>query len=229
MVKTSTLHNGQTYSLCQNVIKGNDFDTINKLDIQYREQADRMAKEKKCHVFYNLKKFSNTVRGYEYSQYFLVPIDDYDVEEIPLKFNAKSCDYSFGISYYHSIPTITYEERMAIRHSYWDKVSGYEYEEQCADELRRMGFNSVEVTTKSGDQGIDVIAWKDGLKYGIQCKHYQGSVPNKAVQEAHTGAAYYDCDVAVVMTNSTFTESAKDLAHKIGVKLWSSSETYREV
>ena len=120
---------------------------------------------------------------------------------------------------------------MEIRKPYLeaDYMNGYDYEEECADELRRMGFTEVEVTKSSGDQGIDVIAWKNGLKYGIQCKHYQGSVPNKAVQEAHAGAAYYDCDVAVVMTNSTFTESAKELAHKIGVKLWSSNEKYREV
>ena len=103
------------------------------------------------------------------------------------------------------------------------------YEEECANDLRQKGFQNVEVTRKSADQGIDVIAYKDGLKYGIQCKYYNNPVPNKAVQEAYAGAAFYGCDVAVVMTNSTFSDSATELAHRIGVKLWSSNEKYKEV
>ena len=35
---------------------------------------------------------------------------------------------------------------------------------------------------------------------------------NKAVQEAYAGARYYDCDVALVITNSTLTGPAKELA-----------------
>ena len=229
MVNSYTTHLGQTYSLSSNVVKGNDFDTMNQLDREYLEKANRMKQEKKCHVFYNLKKHKNY--GYEYSQYFLIPIDAVDAEMIPLIFNGKNTDYWIGITYYHDMPDISYKEKLEIRKSFWDKdnMTRYEYEEQCADELRKMGFTNVETTSKSGDQGIDIIAWKDGLKYGIQCKHYKGSVGNKVIQEANTGAQYYDCDIAVVMTNSVFTKSAEELAHKIGVKLWSNSETYKEV
>ena len=228
MIKTFTDHNGQTHSLLGCVVDGRRKDLFD-FDKEWISKANAMAQEKKCHVFWNLKKIDPD--NYGDCQYFLVPIDSYDAERIPYLFNGHSTDYWIGIAYCHEAPQLSYEEMMEIRKPYLesDGMNGYEYEEQCADELRRQGFYDVEVTSKSGDQGIDVIAWKDGLKYGIQCKHYQNSVPNKAVQEAHTGAAYYDCDVAVVMTNSVFTESAKELAHKIGVKLWSSNEKYREV
>ena len=58
------------------------------------------------------------------------------------------------------------------------------------------------------------------LKYGIQCKNYTGKIGNTAVQEAYAGKSFYDCDIAVVLTNSTFTKSAVQLAESIGVMLW---------
>ena len=49
-------------------------------------------------------------------------------------------------------------------------MDGHDFEYFCADLLRKNGFDKVEVTKGSGDQGIDIIAFKDGIKYGIQCK-----------------------------------------------------------
>lgn len=99
-------------------------------------------------------------------------------------------------------------------------MDGHQYEYQCAKILKNKGFSKVQVTKGSGDQGIDVIAYSGGKKYGIQCKYYTSPVGNHAVQEAFSGAKYYDCDVAVVMTNTTFTPAAKELAKKTGVLLW---------
>ena len=69
-------------------------------------------------------------------------------------------------------------------------------------------------------QGIDVLAGKGGVKYGIQCKCYSSDIGVKAVQEAYSGARYYDCHVPVVLTNRFFTKPAKELAEKIKVLLW---------
>lgn len=99
-------------------------------------------------------------------------------------------------------------------------MKGHEYEYSCAEKLKKSGFSRVKVTKGSGDQGIDIIAYKNGKKYGIQCKYYSSPVGNKAVQEAFSGARFYDCDIAVVMTNNTFTKSARELSNKLGVKLW---------
>ena len=87
-------------------------------------------------------------------------------------------------------------------------MDGYEFEYQCAKILKRKHFSKIKVTQSSGDQGIDIIAFKHRKKYGIQCKYYTHPVGNKAVQEAYAGANFYDCDKAVVMTNITFTKSA---------------------
>ena len=104
-------------------------------------------------------------------------------------------------------------------------MDGYEFEYQCAKILRQKHFSKIEVTRSSGDQGVDIIAFKHRKKYGIQCKYYTYPVGNKAVQEAYAGANFYDCDKAMVMTNTTFTRSATQLAEKLEVELWPNCPT----
>nr|DAH66445.1 MAG TPA: Restriction endonuclease [Caudoviricetes sp.] len=102
-------------------------------------------------------------------------------------------------------------------------MDGHDYEYCCAELLRRKGFSKVSVTRGSGDQGIDIIAYANKKKFGIQCKFYSNPVGNSAVQEAYTGAKFYGCNVAAVMTNNGFTESAMELAAATGVLLWGNS------
>lgn len=97
---------------------------------------------------------------------------------------------------------------------------GRRYEEKCAARMRRSGFSGVVVTKRGHDQGIDIIGYRHHRKYGVQCKFYDGPVGNKAVQEARTGREYYGCDKAAVVTNSTFTVSARKLAEAADVQLW---------
>lgn len=98
-------------------------------------------------------------------------------------------------------------------------MNGYEYEEKCGEYLLATGYSRIEVTQKSNDFGIDIIAYRDNEKFGIQCKYYDKPVGNKAVQEAYAGATYYKCDKSMVITNTTFTKQAKELASKLGVIL----------
>lgn len=99
-------------------------------------------------------------------------------------------------------------------------MTGFEYEKFCAKELKRKGFYDIKVTRKSGDQGVDIIASKLGSRYAIQCKCYSYPIGNKAVQQVYAGARYYHCEKALVISNSTFTKSAKELADATGVILW---------
>lgn len=107
--------------------------------------------------------------------------------------------------------------------SLWDNIDfmdGHRFEYWCADVLRKNGFGNVEVTRGSGDQGVDVLAEKDGIKYAIQCKCYTSDLGNKPVQEVNTGKTIYHCQVGVVMTNRYFTQGAKDAAKATGILLW---------
>ena len=86
--------------------------------------------------------------------------------------------------------------------------------------MKSNGFTNVEVTQCSNDFGVDVIAYKDEIKYAIQCKKYSSPVGIKAVQEVIGSKSMNNCHVAVVLTNNIFTKNAKELAEKNNVLLW---------
>lgn len=100
-----------------------------------------------------------------------------------------------------------------------DLMSGVEFEKFIKNHFEKNGYKC-SLTKISGDQGIDVIAEKNGIKLGIQVKCYSGTVGNHAVMEAVAGAKYYDCTKCMVITNNYFTKSAKELAIKNNVILW---------
>lgn len=101
-----------------------------------------------------------------------------------------------------------------------DGMEGLQFEHWCADILKRNGFCGVSVTRGSGDQGVDVLATKDNVKYAIQCKCYHSDLGNSPVQEINTGKVIYRCHVGAVMTNRYFTSGAKEAAEATGVLLW---------
>lgn len=96
--------------------------------------------------------------------------------------------------------------------------NGHEFEHWVADLLREYGW-STEVTSASGDHGLDVLAKRDHLTLGIQCKRSKNPVGNKAVQEAYAGCKFYGCDKVAVLTNSSFTPSARALGEVCQVYL----------
>lgn len=124
---------------------------------------------------------------------------------------------------YSVVYVYKYGQKIAIikkSETIFDEMDGHQFEYFCADVLRRNGFENVSVTSGSGDQGIDIIAYKDDIKYGIQCKCYHSDIGNKAVQEVYAGKAYYNCHIGIVLTNRDFTRSAIELARNNGVILW---------
>lgn len=95
---------------------------------------------------------------------------------------------------------------------------GHHFEQWVADALEKYGW-SANTTVGGGDQGIDVLATKNGKTVALQCKLYSQAVGNKAVQEAFAGAAHYSADAAAVITNANYTSSAQQLAITTQVKL----------
>ncbi|WP_206155593.1 restriction endonuclease [Caldanaerobacter subterraneus] len=100
-----------------------------------------------------------------------------------------------------------------------DLMTGKEFESFIYDLFERMGY-SVRLTPSSRDQGIDLIATKNGLSIGIQAKRYSTKVSNKAIQEAVAGMKYYNLSKVIVITNNYFTKSAIQLAEANEIILW---------
>lgn len=101
-----------------------------------------------------------------------------------------------------------------------DGMTGVQFENYVAERLIAAGWTDVELTPASGDHGVDVLCSNEGIRYAIQCKRYKSLIDTKAVQEVYTGRGIYDADRAVVITNSTFTRQAREMAEKLDVELW---------
>ncbi len=101
-----------------------------------------------------------------------------------------------------------------------DMLSGINFEYYCGELLEKTGYQNVEVTKASGDEGGDIIATKGDIRYVFQCKRYQNIVGNKAIQEVHTAKSLYKCYKAIIITNSEFSHQAIYEAKELCIELW---------
>jgi restriction system protein len=92
-----------------------------------------------------------------------------------------------------------------------ESMSPSEFETFCAEQLQKTGWNA-RVTQTSRDQGVDVVAEKGHVRVVLQCKLYSNPVGNKAVQEIVAGRAHEQAKYGAVVTNSTYTSPAQELA-----------------
>jgi len=106
----------------------------------------------------------------------------------------------------------------------WRSLRGQPFEDFLREVFEELGY-AVEVTGKTpGDQGVDLLVARDAARIAVQAKGYAESVGNDAVQEVHTGMAFYQCHRCVVITNSRFTQQAHELAVQVGCMLIDGSQ-----
>lgn len=100
-------------------------------------------------------------------------------------------------------------------------VSPGDFERFCRRLLLECGFQSVTVTGRSGDGGIDAIGLLQtnrlvSTKVLVQCKRYQGSVGPDAVRDLR-GAMAGRSDAGIIVTTGSFTGDARKEAVREGV------------
>lgn len=152
----------------------------------------------------------HTEKAEEEIKYFIKKVLDINLNDhlYPLAF-----DFIQG-----KINTAESKEDQGIEEHDVEAMGPIEFEHYCANILRHHGWNAY-ATKGSGDQGTDVIAEKDSIRVVLQCKLYSNPVGNKAVQEVNAGKTFEQAKIACVVTNSTYTKSARQLAQATGVLL----------
>jgi HJR/Mrr/RecB family endonuclease len=103
------------------------------------------------------------------------------------------------------------ERRLRLAERRWRHLKGRDFEVFIQEVFECLGYQT-ELTGATGDQGIDVIASKNGVFWGIQCKGYAKPLGNGPVQEAVAGMNFYRCHRCLVITTSRFTEGGRALA-----------------
>lgn len=99
-----------------------------------------------------------------------------------------------------------------------DAMSGHDFEHLLARLFASAGFE-VEETRQTQDQGADLLLQRFGRRIVVQAKRYSENVGNAAVQQVIAAMQHFSCDGAMVVTNSHYTPSAKELAESVGVTL----------
>ncbi len=93
-------------------------------------------------------------------------------------------------------------------------MSGTEFERFLARLFSRMGYTDIRLTP-ANDQGGDILCVSpSGTSIVVQAKRWSGTVGNSAVQELLGAMVHYDRPEGIVVTNSTFTIAARELANK---------------
>ncbi len=109
----------------------------------------------------------------------------------------------------------------------YDTMDACEFKMFCCSILEKNGFTGISVAKAPANQGIDLIAFKNGTKYGIQCKCGSSAVGVTAVQKALDGKAFFECQAVAILTNQFFSQNARDLAEKNDIMLWNRDKLNR--
>jgi Restriction endonuclease len=103
------------------------------------------------------------------------------------------------------------ERRLCLLRRDWRELKAGHFESFVCEVFEALGFQ-VHSTGKTGDQGVDIVATRDGVRWAIQCKGYSEPLGNKPVQEVFTGARIHNCHRWLVITTSGFTAGGRQAA-----------------
>jgi restriction system protein len=103
-----------------------------------------------------------------------------------------------------------------------------QFEQQTAALCRRDGCTRVRVVGGAGDLAADVLATTpDGRRVLIQCKRYaaHNKVGSDHVQRVNgTYRDIHHCQVAAIVTTSSYTADAARLARRVGIRLYDAAD-----
>jgi HJR/Mrr/RecB family endonuclease len=100
-----------------------------------------------------------------------------------------------------------------------DKMSSKGFERFLKLLFEKRGYN-VKHIGGSGNQEADLILKKFNVKTVVQAKKYKNTLNNTAIQGVVAAKGFYNCQRMIVVTNSSFTLSAKELAKSNNIELW---------
>lgn len=168
----------------------------------------------------NLKKLNKLYENPKYNDLeYTITVDEEGIKLYEMYWDEYVEWFEDGILFKSPVKHIERKiKKMNADINYSDDMDPFEYEHLCAGEFNKNNWEA-KATQGSSDQGVDVIAKKDGKTLVAQCKRFTKPVGNKAVQEVVAGMKYYEATEGVVIAPNGFTNSAKNLAKANNIKL----------
>lgn len=109
-----------------------------------------------------------------------------------------------------------------------DTMTGDQFEDFLVTLFKLKGY-SAKKTKRTRDHGADVVITNGDKRIVVQAKRAQGKITNSAVQEVVASKAVYQANEAMVITNSHYTDPAKELAKANDVILWDRYRLIKEL
>jgi hypothetical protein len=106
-----------------------------------------------------------------------------------------------------------------------DLMSGIEFEKYIAARMRLAGYD-VELTSATGDYGVDLIATKGDHRLAVQCKRHGKPVGVAAIQAVFSGAKHHGCAASMVVSNQQFTPEREVDGQETRFVYWSVGRRY---
>lgn len=92
---------------------------------------------------------------------------------------------------------------------WWWNLDGWEFEEEVAQIFRQNGYNA-KVTKKTGDDGADIIMYKNGEKVLVQCKHYASPVEPAVARELNGIREDFGASKLLLVASSGVSKSCRE-------------------
>lgn len=106
------------------------------------------------------------------------------------------------------------------KQEWWTKLNPYQFEEEVAKWFRSKGYDA-EVTSKSGDEGKDIIIKKKDYIGYVQCKRYTTSKVDRPTLNALYGVVCADnVTQGIIVCLKGLTKEAAEFAEKTNIKVY---------
>ena len=188
------------------------FTNIKEFDAYMEEWAIELAKkDKRANIYMSvLKQIKNRINPDDFNLFITAIKQTYKYAGV-YNYNVKHSEkIDMRTRYLHGDFSKEKEE-INEKYNFNNISTGTQFELYLTELFKKLGYKTIH-NGKAGDQGADLILKKDDYIYAIQAKFYTDKLSNTPIQEIVGALKYYNANQGVVITNSTFTEGAKDLA-----------------
>jgi hypothetical protein len=109
-------------------------------------------------------------------------------------------------------------EQKRSQEEYWHSLSGQDFETELARLYKLAGY-TVETTSVTGDEGVDLFLRKDNQLSVVQCKRHNKRLGPVTVRELHGTLLHFRADCGILAATGGFTDGARRHAHGKPIEL----------
>ena len=102
------------------------------------------------------------------------------------------------------------------KRDYWIEQDGYEFERSIAHLFAGLGYY-VELTNKTGDEGVDMFLNNNTV---VQCKATKSSVSPSVVRDLYGTMKHFKAQKGILVSTGGFTSGSIDFAMGKNIELW---------